>query len=476
MEDNIDHNLIEKAKKGQTAAIAELFNGYWRAARAAAYGVTADISIAEDAACDAFYATIESLHKLKDEQLFGPWLRTIVIRKAKQLKAAYSKEKKLDMASRFPSANADDILEHNEMSALIYEAVGSLLPRHREAISLFYFEGYNIKDAAAFLGVPEGTFKRRLHEARQILTNSAVQIVQGIKPFNPKREQILRQLKDASDAGIHSEAFFQAARQVLSLRPVPNELFREVMQKHWAARKEKISSQLSTGKETQIRENITRLYAPSENANNSNHPVGDVAKVIRSALPEFQQWHIDWSKVNISKIVSDLSEGNENAFSFLHPLGFDESSEGTYICSVRALLVQDEDSSIYTTYQLYQREVTIEQVRAQILQGKRLSDTLNLLWKKSEFIELHEVENLLRRLADTIIPQTRISFTTYDDPRYRAALRMKLGDNPIPAAIGGVLASSLGLPDSIKVVSVTIYLEPWASARSGSEIQLATFI
>jgi hypothetical protein len=31
-------------------------------------------------------------------------------------------------------------------------------------VSLFYFEGYDTDDAAAFLGIPPGTLRRRLHE------------------------------------------------------------------------------------------------------------------------------------------------------------------------------------------------------------------------------------------------------------------------------------------------------------------------
>ena len=50
MDDHAEHDWVERAKKGDRAAIAELYKQYWRAARAAAYGVTGDLSLAEDAA------------------------------------------------------------------------------------------------------------------------------------------------------------------------------------------------------------------------------------------------------------------------------------------------------------------------------------------------------------------------------------------------------------------------------------------
>ena len=54
MKQNTEQDWVERAKKGEPAAIAELYRRYWRAARAAAYGVTADFALAEDAASEAF--------------------------------------------------------------------------------------------------------------------------------------------------------------------------------------------------------------------------------------------------------------------------------------------------------------------------------------------------------------------------------------------------------------------------------------
>jgi len=51
----------------------------------------------------------------------------------------------------------------------------------------------------------------------------------------------------------------------------------------------------------------------------------------------------------------------------------------------------------------------------------------------------------------------------------------RLGNDPVPAAIGGVLNSWPGMPEGISVACVLIYLEPWAAARSGRDIELADF-
>jgi RNA polymerase sigma factor (sigma-70 family) len=475
MKEKTEQDWVERAGQGEAAAIAELYRRYWRAARATAYGVTADLDLAEDAACEAFYAAIGGLQDLRDTERFGPWLHTIVVRTASRLKAVKSKENGVELHT-LPDAQApapSDRLERQELTALIHRAVQNLSEPLREAVSLFYLEGYSVEEAAGFLDVPAGTLKRRLHDGRQRLRDIADQIMRGTKPMDRKREQILRQLTDAANEGMQSEAFYQAMRQALRLRPVPDELLKKVMQKHWAAKHTKTS--ISAEKERKARELFGRIYGPSQRAQDPNHPVGAVANAIRTALPEFLLWQIDWSEVDFSKMVRNISEGNEKALSFLRPPDFTEDSQGSYISAMRASLLQDEDGSVCTPYELMQKKGTMEALKAQIKEGKRLSDTLHLLWKKPESMELRTVEELLRRLSVTIVPTTPVRFCSYDDPRYRAALRMQIGDNSIPAAIGGVLNSLPGLSDKVSVASVAIHLEPWAVAQTGLPVELADF-
>ena len=53
MSEHADRELVELARRGHAPAIAELFSRYWRAARAAAFGVTGEFASAEDAAAEA---------------------------------------------------------------------------------------------------------------------------------------------------------------------------------------------------------------------------------------------------------------------------------------------------------------------------------------------------------------------------------------------------------------------------------------
>ncbi|HUW20406.1 MAG TPA: sigma-70 family RNA polymerase sigma factor [Sedimentisphaerales bacterium] len=471
MKENTEQDWVESARRREPAAIAELYRRYWRAARAAAFGVTADLDLAEDAASEAFYAAIDGLHDLKDTQRFGPWLRTIVVRTATHLHAARAKETAADPHTlpdaQSPPPGLD--LEQQEVIALIHQAVRNLSQTLREAMSLFYFEGYSLKEAARFLDVPTGTLKRRLHEGRRRLRDSAEQIMKGTKPMDPQREQILRQLTNAANEGIGSEAFYQAMRQVLRLRPMPHDLMRKLMQRHLAAKQGK--TPMSPEKERLLREYFSRVFRHSERARDPNHPVGAVANAIRAALPEFQQWHVDMSQVDVSQLARQMFDGK----SFSMPPGFAEPSEASYISARQAWLVQDGDGFVCTTYELMQKTADKQTLNAQIKQGSRSSDVLFLVWKRLEALELRAVEELLRRLSEAIAPKLTVRFITYEDPRYRAALRMQLADNPVPAAIGGVHNPWPGLPEGVSVASVLLCLEPWAAAQTGQPVELAPF-
>jgi len=475
MKENTEQDWLQRAGQGDPMAIAELFRLYWRAARAAAYGVTGDFALAEDAASEAFYAAIEGLPDLRDAQRFGPWLRTIVVRTARRQKAKMSKENGAELQIR-PDAEASPPgadLERRELADLIHEAVGHLSETLREAVVLFYFEGYSLKEAAGFLDVPEGTLKRRLHDGRKRLRDAAEQILKGAKPMNAKREQILQQLKDASKDGIQSETFFQAMRQVLSLRPAPNDLLRKILQKHWAKKLKKLP--MEPEKERKLGDGLGRIYSASERARDPNHPVGAAASAIRAALPEFQQWQVNWSEIDITEMARHMFDGKGDAFSSMMPPGFDTDAPGSYISSLRALLIMDEDGSLRTSFEIMQSKETRGAMLSQMEQGSRLSDAMSLLCKRAEPLELWSVEELLRRLVNEIVPNTPVTFRPYEEPRYRVGLRMQLGDDHVPAAIGGVQNSWPGLPDGIGVASVHIYLEPWAAARSGEVVEPAEF-
>ncbi len=470
MSENTEQDWVERARRGEPAAVAELFRRYWRAARAVAYGVTGDLSLAEDAASEAFCAALDGLPELRDAERFGPWLRTIVVRTARRLKSTAAKNATAMRAPESRPQTPGMRLEQQEAAALVHEAVRSLPPMLREVVSLFYFEGYRVEEIARFLDIPAGTIKRRLHDGRRRLHTAAEQIVHGSKPMNEQQEKILQQLRKAAEQGLDSEAFYQTIRQATRLGPIPREVIQDIMKRRLPAGEGPL---IPPDKEHGLRERLQRMHEPSERARDANHPVGAVAGAIREALPGFQPWQVDMSKVDLNEMARRFHRDRAQAPSYLLPPGFTDNPSGAYITAERGMLIEDTDGAVLTMGELMERKTTQEAFRERMREGSRLSDVLGLVWKQPEPLELREVEALLRDLSAKIIPNAPVQFLPYREPRFRAALRMQLGNNPIPAAIGGVLNRPSILPEEVHVACVTLYLEPWVVARSGLRIELA---
>jgi RNA polymerase sigma-70 factor (ECF subfamily) len=75
------------------------------------------------------------------------------------------------LSSSEPAALAD-VADEPAGARDLRRAVAGLPERYREAILVHYFQGQDVRDAAAILGVAEGTLKARLSRARALLARS----------------------------------------------------------------------------------------------------------------------------------------------------------------------------------------------------------------------------------------------------------------------------------------------------------------
>ena len=172
--------LVAKAQKGDSMAFAELVRRYRTAAYAAAYVHLRDHDEAEDIVQDALLTAYEKIACLKQSCKFGSWLCSIAARKATRRrtrkKRAYEGLQAM-VAERTAHSEYDvwDALETGELHRAMRGLVAELSELHREAIELYYFQGYSIPEIAKFLDAPVGTVKRRLHDARERLKGALSQ-------------------------------------------------------------------------------------------------------------------------------------------------------------------------------------------------------------------------------------------------------------------------------------------------------------
>jgi hypothetical protein len=89
------------------------------------------------------------------------------------------------------------------------------------------------------------------------------------------------------------------------------------------------------------------------------------------------------------------------------------------------------------------------------------TDVLDLTWMVSGTLELRSVQSLVHELCAAVLPHTLVRFSAWDEPRYRTALKLHLGDVRAPAATGGVLAEWPGRPPGVDAAHVRLFLESW---------------
>ncbi len=463
--DMTDRELVELARHGDVAAVGELFLRYWRAARAAAFGVTGDFASAEDAAAEAFTHALTGLTSLRDPDRFGAWLRTIVVRKAR-----------LRIESRFAPLDAsaechpdqreppDATLERRELAIVIQQAIRDLPEPLREAIALFYFEGYDSDAAAQFLEIPHGTLRRRLHDGRTQLRRIVQQLLGRSKPVNDDRHQQLERLTRLVDDG----EVYRAIREGLALRPPPAKLI------DLLARRHAVGSSSAGGTDDLertaefFRTTAARLLQPSGRTLDPRHPVGSVAKAIRDALPDFEQWHLDAADAAV-RFVTQTGEYRDRLRIVLPP-GFAEGHPGAFVRATRAWVVMVDDGALRTVYEQMEASPDAAAFRA-AQQQSRMSDVLELTWMITGVLELRSVQQMLEKVSVAVLPGSRVKFSGYDEPRYRAALQLHLGDLPARAACGGVLADWPGRPAGVDAAHLRLFLEPWATVQSGQRVE-----
>ena len=465
-----DRVLVERARRGDPSAIAELFSRYWRAARGAAFGVTGEWASAEDAAADGFRQAWTGLDSLRDPERFGPWLRTIVVRRARLI--GQGRHSGADgPPDDLPGGEepADLVLERLQMAAVVQHLVRELPPRLREAVSLFYFEGYDTDSAARFLEIPPGTFRRRLHEGRSHLRSAGDRILERKKFMGAEREREIQRVRELFDKAGNGEAdsMYRAFRAVLALRPAPKDLVSEFMR-----RRLEFAGRPDEGDEftTRIRETARRLSGASERASDPDHPVGAAAARIRQALPPFQEWTLDVAAA-AAHLLSSPGDDRDRLKSIMPP-GFAEGRPGAFLRASRGLVLAAPEAnagSVRTTYQLLQDSPDSAAFRAG-LAAARVSDVLDFTWMVVDPIELRSVQEFLEQLTASVLPRAATRFVQYDEPRYRSALRLHIADEVAPAAIGGVLAGWQGRPPGVDAAHVRFFLEPWATVQSGQAI------
>ncbi|MFL5967933.1 MAG: RNA polymerase sigma factor [Gaiellaceae bacterium] len=170
-----EHLLIERARRGDEEAYAELVHAYEGIAFRTAYLLTRSAADAEDAAQDGFVKAWRALGRFRAGAPFRPWLLRIVANEAhnRRRSAGRRADVALRAAAEDPSGGAAPSPEAGLMDAerrdTLLAAVNTLPDDQRAVVALRYFVGLSEEETAEVLDVPRGTIKSRTARALERL-------------------------------------------------------------------------------------------------------------------------------------------------------------------------------------------------------------------------------------------------------------------------------------------------------------------
>jgi len=182
---SIEKNLIQKAAHGDTTAFGEIIKKYQNLVFATALQITREPMGAQDVTQDAFISAFQALKDLRSENSFLPWLRKITRNLALSWRRERNRVASLEEAgvlrSSFSAPQVEIEEEQKETEAFrneIGKAVASLSDSLRFPILLCYLNGISTAVAARFLGLKEGTLRKRLHVGKKKLQQKVVKMAE----------------------------------------------------------------------------------------------------------------------------------------------------------------------------------------------------------------------------------------------------------------------------------------------------------
>jgi RNA polymerase sigma-70 factor (ECF subfamily) len=148
-----------------------------------ALGVLRNRAEAEDVAQEALLRAYRNFHRLRDRASFPGWLVRTAFRLAlDRLRQAGRRERREHAAMNpVPVQTAEDLAASREFERHLAAAMDELPEKLRLVMLLAAIEGYDTREVAGMLGLPEGTVKSRMHLARKRLAEKLKWIVATTK-------------------------------------------------------------------------------------------------------------------------------------------------------------------------------------------------------------------------------------------------------------------------------------------------------
>jgi RNA polymerase sigma-70 factor (ECF subfamily) len=165
----MDRDLVLRARAGDREAFASLAAASISRLDAVARLITRDPERAKDAVQETLARAWRDLPGLRDPDRFDAWLRRLLVHACMdELRGVRRRVIEVVLVDVHHPSAPDASASLADRDALA-RAFRTLDPAQRSLVVLYYFDGLSLGEAAAAVGIPEGTAKSRLSRARETL-------------------------------------------------------------------------------------------------------------------------------------------------------------------------------------------------------------------------------------------------------------------------------------------------------------------
>ena len=180
-----DLELVRRAQAGDVEAFGDLVERNRRAVFRAALAAVGSAADADDVAQEAFVTAFQKLSGFRGESSFKTWLLSITWRKAIDRRksvtrwmqrlvaphAAGDTGEEWDPMQSLPSSDRsqEDELMTSDLQRRLRPLIASLPKKLRDALLLAGSGDHSYDEIGKLLGIPTGTVKWRVSEARKVL-------------------------------------------------------------------------------------------------------------------------------------------------------------------------------------------------------------------------------------------------------------------------------------------------------------------
>lgn len=159
-------HLISRVLDGDREAARTLYDAHAPRVHRLVYRLCGDEELARDFTQDTFIRAFAQLDRFRGEAAFATWLHRIAVTTTsnamRKVKRQWLRETAIDgIAEPAAPPPADTDLQHR-----LAAAIDALPEIYRTTLVMHDIEGFTHPEIASTLGVPEGTCKSRLFQAR----------------------------------------------------------------------------------------------------------------------------------------------------------------------------------------------------------------------------------------------------------------------------------------------------------------------